>query len=183
LPAKRTGKKHGKGIVKPEEWFRGRCLRKPSRGWFRYSRIVKIALCIRTYVRQPVLKGRFRNCAMIVTISSRIGLPPQSHGYFHGAGGRSAYLRDGGVGDGDIQMRRNLVVLAAVVLLTGMAATDVLAAGHGGYGGGHMGGRFGEPLVGSAPMTSPIYNPSTPYTVTQSPEVPVSPASPGSVFH
>jgi hypothetical protein len=81
------------------------------------------------------------------------------------------------------KMKRNLVVLAAAVLLIGMAATDALAAGHGGYGGGHMGGRFGEPFVGSAPMTSPIYNPSTPYTVPQSPEVPVSPASPGSVFH
>jgi hypothetical protein len=58
--------------------------------------------------------------------------------------------------------------------------TNALAAGH---AGGHMGSRFGEPLIGSAPMTSPIYNPSTPYTVTQPPEVGVSPASPGSVFH
>ena len=46
-----------------------------------------------------------------------------------------------------------------------------------------MGGRFGEPFIGNAPMTSPIYNPSTPYTVTQSPEVHVSAASPGSLFH
>jgi len=89
---------------------------------------------------------------------------------------------DGGVSHGDIQMKRNLFVLAAAVLLTGMVATDALSAG-GRYGGGHMGGRFGEPLIGSAPMTSPIYNPSTPYTVTQSPEVHVSPASPGSLFH
>ena len=37
----------------------------------------------------------------------------QSHGYFNGAGGRSAYLRNGGVSRGDIQMKRNLVVLAA----------------------------------------------------------------------
>ena len=65
-------------------------------------------------------------------------------------------------------MKCNLVVLAAAVLLTGMVATHALAAGH---GGGHIGGRFGEPLIGSAPMTSPIYNPSPPYTVTQSPEV------------
>lgn len=72
---------------------------------------------------------------------------------------------DGGVSHGDIQMKRNLFVLAAAVLLTGMVATDALSAG-GRYGGGHMGGRFGEPLIGSAPMTSPIYNPSTPYTVT-----------------
>jgi len=80
------------------------------------------------------------------------------------------------VGYGDIQMKRNLVVLAAAALLAGMVATDALAAGHSGFGGGHIGGRFG-PLTGSAPMPSPIYNPSTPYTVTQSPEVHVSPAS------
>jgi hypothetical protein len=84
-------------------------------------------------------------------------------------------------------MKRNLVVLAAAALLASAVATNVLAVGHGGFGGGysggHMGGRFGGPLIGSAPMTSPIYNPSTPYTVTQSPEVGVSPASPGSLFH
>ena len=79
-------------------------------------------------------------------------------------------------------MKRNLVVLAVAASLAGMVATDALAAGYG-FGGGHVGGRFGAPLVGSAPITSPIYNPSTPYTVTQSPEVPVSAASPGSLFH
>src|SRR5271163_758753 len=101
----------------------------------------------------------------------------QSHGWCDGAGGRSAYLRSGGVGFGDVQMKRNLVVLAAAALLAGMVATGALAAGHGGFGGGHIDGRFGEPLTGSAPMPSPNYNPSTPYTVTQSPEVHVSPAS------
>ena len=105
-----------------------------------------------------------------------------SHGWWNGAGGRSAYLKTRGVSHGDIQMKRNLVILAVAASLAGMVATDALAAGHG-FGGGHVGGRFGAPLVGSAPMTSPIYNPSTPYTVTQSPEVPVSPASPGSLFH
>jgi hypothetical protein len=80
-------------------------------------------------------------------------------------------------------MKRNLMVLAVAASLAGMVATDALAAGHGGSGGGHMGGRFGAPLVGSTPMTSPIYNPSTPYTATQSPEMSVSPASPGSLFH
>jgi hypothetical protein len=107
----------------------------------------------------------------------------QSHGYFNGAGGRSAYLKVAGSANGVTQMKRTLVALAVAALLTGMVATDALAAGHGGFGSSHMGGRFGEPLIGSAPMTSPIYNPSTPYTVTQSPEVPVSPASPGSLFH
>ena len=77
-------------------------------------------------------------------------------------------------------MKCNLVALAVAALLAGTVATNALAAGH---AGGHMGGRFGEPLIGSAPMTSPIYNPSTPYTVTQPPEVGVSPASPGSLFH
>jgi hypothetical protein len=77
-------------------------------------------------------------------------------------------------------MKRNVVAMAVAALLAGTVATNALAAGH---GGGHAGGRFGEPLIGSAPMTSPIYNPSTPYTVSQSPEVHVSPASPGSLFH
>jgi hypothetical protein len=80
-------------------------------------------------------------------------------------------------------MKRNFVALAVAASLTGMVVTDALAAGHGGFAGGHMSGRFGEPIIGSVPMTSPIYNPSTPYTVTQSPELPVSPASPGSLFH
>jgi hypothetical protein len=77
-------------------------------------------------------------------------------------------------------MKRNLVALAVAALLAGTVATNALAAGH---GGGHMGGRFGESLIGSEIGTSPIYNPSTPYTVTQPPEVGVSPASPGSLFH
>ena len=77
-------------------------------------------------------------------------------------------------------MKRDLVGLTVAALLAGTVATSALAAGH---AGGHMGGRFGEPLIGNAPMTSPIYNPSTPYTVPQSPEVGVSPASPGSLFH
>ena len=77
-------------------------------------------------------------------------------------------------------MKRSLVALAVAALLAGTVATNALAAGH---AGGHMRSRFDEPLIGSAPMTSPIYNPSTPYSVPQSPEVGVSPASPGSVFH
>ena len=81
-------------------------------------------------------------------------------------------------------MKRDVVALAVAALLAGAVATTALAAGHaGGRVGGHMGGRFGEPLTGGAPMTSPIYNPSTPNTVPQSPEVGVSPASPGSLFH
>jgi len=80
-------------------------------------------------------------------------------------------------------MKRSLVALAVAGLLAGTVATNALAAGHGGFGSSHMGGRFGEPLIGNEIGTSPIYNPSSPYTVTQSPEVGVSPASPGSLFH
>jgi hypothetical protein len=83
-------------------------------------------------------------------------------------------------------MKRTLAILATAALLAGMVATDAMARG--GFGGGHMGGhmmggRFGGPLIGSEMTTSPIYNPSSPYTVTQSPEVGVSPGSPGSLFH
>ena len=84
-----------------------------------------------------------------------------------------------------------LTLLAAITL--GMAvATDALAAGFGGAGGGHEGGDgfggghidrgFRGPLPGSAAMPPPVFNPSTPYTVPESPETPVSPASPGSIF-
>jgi hypothetical protein len=38
-------------------------------------------------------------------------------------------------------MKRNLVALAVAALLTGMVATDALAAGHAGFGSSHMGGR------------------------------------------
>jgi hypothetical protein len=104
--------------------------------------------------------------------------------YLNGAGGRSAYLKDEGLANGVLEMKRNFVALAVAALLAGTVATSALAAGHGsGHPGGHLGGRFGQPLIGSAPMTSPIYNPSTPYTVPQSPEVGISPASPGSLFH
>jgi hypothetical protein len=83
-------------------------------------------------------------------------------------------------------MKRNLAVLATAALLIGAIATG--AEARGGFGGGHlgghmMGGRFGAPLIGGEMATSPILNPSSPYTVTQSPEVGVSPASPGSLFH
>jgi hypothetical protein len=47
-------------------------------------------------------------------------------------------------------------------LLAGTVATNALAAGHG------MGGQFGGPLIGGAPMTSLIFNPPPPYTVPQS---------------
>jgi hypothetical protein len=86
-------------------------------------------------------------------------------------------------------MKRYLGVVAAAALLVGMiaVATDALAAGYGGggggrFGGGHMGGGFRSLLESVPSLPAPIFNPSTPYTVPQSRETPVSPASPGSVF-
>ena len=82
-------------------------------------------------------------------------------------------------------MKRNLTVLAVAAMLIGTLATD--ASARGGFGGGHMGGGFhgfhGGPYMGGVISTPPVFNPSSGYTVPMSPEAPVSPASPGSVFH
>jgi hypothetical protein len=85
----------------------------------------------------------------------------------------------------------NTMILLAAITLSTAVATDALAAGRGGGGGGHRGGGFGgqigggfsEPVVGPVPsMPPPVFNPSSPYTVAPSRETPVSPASPGSIF-
>jgi hypothetical protein len=83
--------------------------------------------------------------------------------------------------------RRTIIVLTAITFTTA-AATEVLAAGRGGghgsgaFGGAHMGSEFRGPLLDSVPSMRPVFNPSAPYTVPQSPETPVSPASPGAIF-
>jgi len=83
-----------------------------------------------------------------------------------------------------------LVVLATIALSMAVV-TDATArlggdgSGHGGagFGGGHISRAFRGPLPENAPsMPSPVFNPSEPYTLPESPEVPVSPASPGSIF-
>jgi hypothetical protein len=85
-------------------------------------------------------------------------------------------------------LSRNTMIVLAAVVLTAAAATDALAAGRGGGGGGgarggHMGRGVGGPWLNNVPsLPPPTFNPSTPYTVPQSRETPVSPASPGSVF-
>ena len=87
-------------------------------------------------------------------------------------------------------MTRNAMILVTAITLTTAVATDALAAGRsgggvghvGGFGAGHIGG-FHEQLPDRVPsMPPPVFNPSSPYTVPQSRETPVSPASPGSVF-
>lgn len=77
---------------------------------------------------------------------------------------------------------RNTMTLVAVLALSAAMATHALAAGRdgGGRGGGHITGRS---VPGPTPsMPPPVFNPSSPYTVPQSRETPVSPASPGSIF-
>lgn len=87
-------------------------------------------------------------------------------------------------------IKSKLAVIAAGAVL-GVASLafaltgDAVAAGHAGHGakrgtGHHMRGS-GAPVFNAPPM-SPTFNPSHGYVVPQAPEVPVSPASPGSVF-
>jgi hypothetical protein len=80
--------------------------------------------------------------------------------------------------------RDTTIVFVAVML--GAAVTDSPAAGRGGGGGfrgGHIGRGLDEPLLDGVPSApAPVFNPSSPYTVSPSPETPVSPASPGSIF-
>jgi hypothetical protein len=86
---------------------------------------------------------------------------------------------------------KTLIVLATIALSMAVV-TDAMAArfggdgsGHGGagFGGGHISRGFRGPLPENVPsMPSPVFNPSEPYTLPESPEIPVSPASPGSIF-
>jgi hypothetical protein len=81
---------------------------------------------------------------------------------------------------------RHAILLTATVMLGATMATHAFAAGRMGGGGfhtAHMSRSFSAPMVDEPLSTpSPQFNPSEPYTVPQSPELPVSPASPGSVF-
>jgi hypothetical protein len=84
-----------------------------------------------------------------------------------------------------IQIHSKILAIAvAAMIAMATSASASLAHGGGGFGGGHMGGGFrGGPYVGGAISMPPIFNPSVGYTVPTSLEAPVSPASPGSVFH
>ena len=78
-----------------------------------------------------------------------------------------------------------LTILLAVIVLSAASATKVLAATS--LPATHSHPRvprgFGASLYNQAPsMPPPLFNPSTPYIAPATPEVPVSPASPGSVF-
>lgn len=83
---------------------------------------------------------------------------------------------------------RITTMLLAVTTLSATVATSALAAGRdvgGGafHGGAHTGRGFSGPLPDRVPsMPPPVFNPSSPYTMPQPRETPVSPASPGSIF-
>jgi hypothetical protein len=92
-------------------------------------------------------------------------------------------------GSGQTSHMRNAMILLAIVMLGTVVATHSFAVGRmgggldGGFRGAHMSHGFQPPILNEAPtMPSPTFNPSDPYTVPQSSETPVSPASPGSVF-
>jgi hypothetical protein len=77
------------------------------------------------------------------------------------------------------QIDSKILAIAAAVML-GIATTG---GGSAVARGAHGGGRFGMPLISAPSSPAPQFNASSPYTVTPSAETPVSPASPGSVFH
>jgi hypothetical protein len=76
------------------------------------------------------------------------------------------------------------ILAIAVAAMLGIAATGGSALARGAFaGGGHGGGHFGVPLISTPSAPVPLLNPSSSYTVPAPTETPVSPASPGSVFH
>jgi hypothetical protein len=83
---------------------------------------------------------------------------------------------------------RNAMILLALTMFASAMSTHAFAAGRGfggggGFHGGHMRSGFHGSIIDTVPsMPAPKFNRSDPYTVHQSPETPVSPASPGSIF-
>ena len=81
------------------------------------------------------------------------------------------------------------LLLSAGIVFGTMAARGALAADRGannvpagaGLQSNHIGG-FDRPLDRGPVMPPPVFNQPNPYTMPQSPERSVSPASPGSVF-
>ena len=90
------------------------------------------------------------------------------------------------VGRNEKAIRPHAMILLAIVVLGIVVATHASAAGGGTSAGEQQGYHAGTGFQGSAiavpAMPTPTLNPSIPYRVAQSPEVPVSPASPRSIF-
>ena len=74
-------------------------------------------------------------------------------------------------------MKRNLTVLAVAALLIGTIATGAEARG------GHMGGFHGGPFMGGVMSSPPVSHLFSGTHCADLAQAPVSPASPGSVFH
>jgi hypothetical protein len=76
------------------------------------------------------------------------------------------------------------ILAIAVAVMFGIATTGGSALARGAFAGGeHVGGHFAAPLISTPSSPVPQLNPSSSYTVAPPTETPVSPASPGSVFH
>jgi hypothetical protein len=76
------------------------------------------------------------------------------------------------------------ILAIAVAAMLGIATSGGSALARGAFaGGGHGGGHFAAPLFSTPSSSVPLLNPSSSYTVAAPIETPVSPASPGSVFH
>jgi hypothetical protein len=88
----------------------------------------------------------------------------------------------------NFSLKRNATALLAIVMFGTTLAARAFAAEQGSNavhagGGLHMDSGFHGQVVDRVPsLPPPIFNPANPYTVPQSLETPVSPASPGSVF-
>jgi hypothetical protein len=86
--------------------------------------------------------------------------------------------------------KSKLVVATAVAVVSLSSQAFAVGGGLGlnvEFGGVRAASGFHSPVFNSAPpptsnMPAPVFNPSEPYTVPETRETPVSPASPGSVF-
>jgi hypothetical protein len=103
-----------------------------------------------------------------------------------------AVATESGQGDKHLIRMTHAMLLVALAMFGATIATHAFADNSVGADGlgfnaglraAHMGRSFSAPIV-DEPLSTPApqFNPSEPYTIPQSPEIPVSPASPGSVF-
>jgi len=87
--------------------------------------------------------------------------------------------------------KKSKFIMAAAIAVLGLSSQAFAAGGglglNGEFGGVRAASGFHSSAFVSAPppavnMPAPVFNPSESYTVPESREIPVSPASPGSVF-
>jgi hypothetical protein len=87
--------------------------------------------------------------------------------------------------------KKSKFIVSTAIAVVSLSSQAFAAGGglglNGEFGGVRAASGFHSPVFNSAPaptfnMPAPVFNPSEPYTVPESRETPVSPASPGSVF-